>query len=159
MLYAAFALGVVLGWFVSYLRTRAERKKLDHAADLVRKLTKDYAGISNKHRSLFESIEAIVAERNNIMQSYHEQAAQHASAQDMMMREIKVVAQQYDALSRAVREAPDLAEAQKFASRKLRTNDLLAQIAADFQASHVSPGERSTRSSPGGRLAETEAKT
>lgn len=149
MLYAVFALGFVLGVLAGFLRSRAERKKLDDAGVLVRKLTKDYVGMHNKHKSLFESIEAIVAERNGVMQDYHEQAAQHASAQDMMMREIKVVSQQYDSLSRAVREAPDLATAQKLAARKLRTNETLAQIASDFQEKHVLPGNPEPGRNPG----------
>lgn len=134
---------LALALLVAVARARKLATKITDAHTLIGKLTRDYARENIKRETLFESIESIVNERNAIMEQYHRQAAEHASAQDMMMREVKVVSMQYDSMSNAVLDAKDLEAAKKAAKRKLRRNELLSRIAEDFQEHHVK--ERPTR--------------
>jgi hypothetical protein len=130
----ALLVGLAVGAWWSRWKQLPDRRA---ALSLVRKLTQDYATATAKHESLAGVIGSIVEERNGIMERYHRQATEHASAQDIMLRENERIAQQYSRLVAAVAAAPDLAAAQNLCKRPLRRHPLLEELAADFREKHV----------------------
>jgi len=139
---AALAL-VLLSWRLKARGTLGrwdkDLKETEQLCTKLRDFGSEYAALQKKHAEVFASVESIVAERNAIMEQYHRQAAEHANAQDMMMREVKLLTMQYEWLAGRVKAAPDLAAAQALAARPLRRNALLVQIAEDFQNEHEVP--------------------
>lgn len=84
-------------------------------------------------------IGGILAERDSRTKLYYEQAAAHANAQSMMLRERERISVQFTRLRMLVLQAKTLEEAQAPAQRDLQKNPAIEQVAADFRETHIEP--------------------
>lgn len=126
-----------VGWWRAHRRAIEHQARSRSSALLVTRLTANYADLQRKKDEIFDRIESIVAERTTALNFYHVQAAEHANAQDMMMREIASYEHQYEGLRQRVAAATTLDAAHAAAARRLRRNASLALLADEFRGSHV----------------------
>lgn len=85
----------------------------------------------------FGKIESVVTEAREMTALYLRTGAEHAAAQDMMMREIERLCLQYAALQKQVWAAETLETAKQAAKSPLRRNATLKVIADEFRDKHV----------------------
>src|SRR3989304_3790077 len=127
---AALAL-VLLSWRLKARGTLGrwdkDLKETEQLCTKLRDFGSEYAALQKKHAEVLASVESIVAERNAIMEQYHRQAAEHANAQDMMMREVKLLTMQYEWLPGPATTAPGpgAARAARASARKTTGGNLV----------------------------------
>lgn len=168
MLEALIALAALLAGYaaargIDRLRLKRNRDAVQHAGQTIDRTLSDFVLENDQLREaverarkrgdeLFQIIDSAVAEKNNAMQLYHRQAAEHGNAQAMMLREIGRVSQQYEWLRQTLARADTLDAARELAKRTLRRNAALEHIAAEFSETHIVPHQATPVSEQAGNV-------
>lgn len=106
-----------------------------------------------RREEIFAAAKGLEKERKSSVELYITNATQHSNAQELLLREIGLLARQYEWLARSVAGAPTLEVAQKLAGRKVRRNTMVEKIVAEFSDEHRGAIEASQQSDSTGSSA------